>query len=95
MIIYSFDFPYQINKAIKVERCEIFGCYNIIKEGDIFYLVPTQLIVDKKVIWQKLCCKCVQVYFKGLLGDLKKKVLNVKLDLGNAEIVEEKNGEGF
>jgi hypothetical protein len=95
MIHYSFDFPYQIDRATKVERCENFGCHNIIKEGDIFYLVPTQLIVNKKVVWQKLCSKCVQVYFKGLLGDLKKKVLSVKLDLGNAEMVAERNGEGF
>ena len=95
MIHYSFDFPYQIEKATKVEKCENFDCHNIIKEGDIFYLVPTQMIVAKKVVWQKLCAKCVQVYFKGLLGDLRKKVLSVKLYLGNAEIVEERDGEGF
>ncbi len=95
MIYYSFDFPYQIEKAVKVERCENFGCHNIIKEGDIFYKVPTQLIVAKKVAWQNLCAKCVQEYFRGLVKDLKTKVLNVKIDLRNAELVAERNGEGF
>jgi hypothetical protein len=95
MIYYSFDFPYQVIKATRSYRCENFGCYNNIKEEEIYWSVPTQLIVNKKQTWQNLCSKCVQVYLKELMGYLNKKVLNVKCDLGLAEMTIEKSGEGF
>lgn len=95
MIYYSFDFPYQIIKSTRTYRCENQDCFNIIKERDIYWNVPTQLVVNKNLVWQCLCAKCVQVYFKELIRNLASKALDVRNDLGKAEMLAEEDRSDF